>query len=184
MVKKNVVQTKPINLSKGYSLQERKAIAQDFIDYIVDRTRKGKGKGGKDWRKGSKKNPGPGRYSESYKKSFEFKAKTSKGKVTLELFGDMLSSIEKLPSGSSEVIVGVPKGDADNAKAEGNILGSYGGKPNKKKARPFLDMTKSEINKILRPYRNKKTTEERVAAFAAAKKLAAFAAANESVDEV
>jgi len=166
MANKNWTKT-TIKLSDSYSASERRAIAQDFVDYIVDRTRKGHGKGDKPW-KGK-----AGEYSKSYRDSFEFKSKTSKGKVTLELFGDMLSSIEKLSSGASEVAVGIKQGDEDYSKAEGNIRGTYGQKtPIKGKARPFMDLSKGEITKILKPYKSKKTTEERVAAFKAAALLA------------
>jgi len=156
-----------IKIPSGYSASERRAIAQDFVDYIVDRTRKGKGKDGKAW------SGKAGQYSKGYKESFEFKAKTSKGKVTLELFGDMLASVEQISNTPREISVGIKKSDEDYGKAEGNIRGTYGKKsPITGKARPFMDLSNDEIKKILKPYKSKKTREELMAAFAAAKKIA------------
>jgi len=165
MANKNWTKTS-IKIPSGYSAAERRSIAQDFVDYIVDRTRKGKGKDGKAWTGKA------GKYSEAYKKSFEFKAKTNKSKVTLELFGDMLSSIEQISNTPGKVSIGIKKGDEDYGKAEGNIRGTYGKKsPIAGKARPFMDLSPTEIRKILQPYKAKKTREELAAAFAAARAI-------------
>jgi hypothetical protein len=59
----------------------------------------------------------------------------------------MLESIQLLSHKSGEIVIGFDKSDDElNGKAEGNILGSYGGEPNKKKARDFLGMPKDELD--------------------------------------
>ncbi len=162
MANKNYSKT-IISLGDSYTSTERKAIADDFIEYIRERTEKGHGVDDKRW-KGSAANV----YSDTYKDSFEFKSKSRKKLVSLILSGDMLSSIEKLPSGASEIAIGLTKSDPDYKKAEGNIRGSYGGKPNPAKERNFMELSKDEIAKILRPYKDAKTRQERVSAFKAA----------------
>jgi len=117
----------------------------EVIDFIVDRSKKGKDKDNKSF---------PG-YSQSYVKSQDFKnAGKSKNKVNLTLSSEMLNSIELLKHKPGEIVVGFDKSDEDlNNKAEGNILGTYGkDTPNPKKARDFLGIAKKDLNKILSNY--------------------------------
>lgn len=127
-----------IKLSKKYSQEERLAIGQELIDYIRDRTAKGKGKGEKTF---------SGSYSSSYVNSPEFKAaRKSKGTINLRLTGDMLTSIQILDEKPGEVVIGFEKGSQENAKADGNIRGTYGSsRANSSKARDFLGVTRQEV---------------------------------------
>lgn len=172
MTNKNYAKTK-ISLPSNYTADERRAIADDLIDHIRERSKEGKGPGDRPW------SGAAGKYSKSYKQSFEFKGKKDKSKVTLELFGDMLSSIELISNRPGEIEIGIKKSDEDYSKAEGNIRGTYGSKaPIKGKARPFMDIADDELRKLLRPYRQKKDREELAAAFKAAAAIAKEAGEN------
>lgn len=136
-----------IEISSLYTPAERKAIAIDIINYLQKRTKKGLGPDGKPWE-------GPaGEYSDSYRQSLDFKQKRNKGKVTLELSGDMLTSIALIESNRGKLKYGVPSGDAEEGRAEGNILGTYGqAEPIEGKARDFLSLSSEEIKRILKNY--------------------------------
>ena len=131
-----------IPIPKDYRPDKRAAIAQDIIDYLIERTREGKGEGGK-------KFPG---YSDSYKKSLDFSIAGKGSTVDLTLTGEMLDSLAILNEKSGELVIGYEKDDEVNGRAEGNILGSYGGDPNPKRARNFLALTDKEIRAILARY--------------------------------
>lgn len=136
-----------LNLPKAYSPIERVAIAQDVVDYIVERTKAGKGPGNTKW------SGKAAEYSEAYKKSVEFRASgKSKNNVTLRLSGDMLDAIGIISDKSGSITVGITDED-QVGKAEGNIRGTYGKQSSiRGKARPFLSLTNDELKKILRNY--------------------------------
>lgn len=124
------------------SQRTAQSIAEDLVDFIVERTKDGKGKDGK---------PFPG-YSESYKKSLDFKIAGKGNTVDLTLTGEMLDTLKVLEAKKGKIVIGFEEGDEVNGRAEGNILGSYGGDPNPKKARNFLDVSDKEIANILKDY--------------------------------
>jgi hypothetical protein len=132
-----------IDLS-GYGLNsdQKDEVADLIIERIVNRTDQGKDKEGRRF---------PG-YSKSYKESLDFKvAGKSAGKVDLQLSGDMLAAIEVLDKTSRSVTIGFEPGSEENAKADGNIRGTYGKPtPDPKKARDFLGITETELSKIIR----------------------------------
>lgn len=132
-----------IIIPKDYSPDEREAIADEILNYIIERTKKGQGKDGE-------KFPG---YSKKYKDSLNFRiAGKSRSRVDLTLSGEMLDSLEVLKAPSGKVVLGYQKGSDMNGRAEGNILGSYGGEPDKSKARDFLATSKEEVAKILKRF--------------------------------
>lgn len=144
----------PVNLAsekiaipKAYSKEERLAIAADIIEYIRKRSSQGRGPGNEKW---------SGKYSLAYSKSLDFKnAGKSRGKINQNLSGDMLTEIEILPGterSTGQVVIGYSRENDQYGKAEGNIIGSYGGNPDPKKARPFLTLTKAEVKAILERY--------------------------------
>ena len=138
-----------IKIPKTYSPDERVALSVEIIDQIIDRTKSGKDKKGKDF---------PG-YSKGYVDSFDFKlAGKSKSKVDLSLSNEMLNSITLLNHKSGEITIGYEKGDdLNNAKAEGNIKGTYGQKkPIPGKKRDFLGISKTELKEITDKYPTKK----------------------------
>lgn len=136
-----------IKIPKQYNAMERRAIARDVIEYIRGRTQQGRGEGGKSW-------PGKaGSYSESYKKSLDFKLKKNKGVVNLTLSSDMLTAVEMLKNNKGEISVGVPFSAPEWGRAKGNILGTYGkNSPIPGKQRPFLKLSPKEIQKIISKY--------------------------------
>lgn len=139
----------PIDIPKRFGPTERLAIAQEVIDFIVQRTRSGKAIDGS-------KFPG---YSQSYSKSLNFKiAGKSKSNVDLTLSGDMLDSLRLISQKSGQIIVGYDRADSvNNGKAEGNQLGTYGQKKaNTKKARPFLGISRDDLTNILEKYPDSK----------------------------
>lgn len=162
-----------INIPKRFGPTERMAIAQEIIDYIVQRSKSGKDIDG---------NRFPG-YSKEYVKSLNFKiAGKSKGSVDLTLSGEMLDSIKLLSESSGKVLIGFDRGDSElNGKAEGNQLGTYGrSSPDRKKARPFLGISQEDLKKILSRY-PKDTEASRTRA---EEELAAAAEAGQLVDGV
>lgn len=147
---KNVCQTKRIKVPIEFDKPTREAIGEDIIEYLVDRTRSGKGKNRSKYR-GKEANV----YSDSYKKS---------GTVDLFDTGEMLMAAMKVTVNNvGEIAVGIPMGDDDWGKAKGNILGSYGKSPNKDKARPFLDIGDVDmqiIRSIINEYKENTEVEE------------------------
>lgn len=113
-----------------------------MVDFIVERTKEGKGRDGK---------PFPG-YSESYKRSLDFKIAGKGSTVDLTLTGEMLDTLKVLDAKKGKIVIGFEADDPVNDRAEGNILGSYGGDPNPKKARNFLDVSDKEVANILANY--------------------------------
>ena len=119
---------------------QRAELADLIIEHIVDRTDRGLDK------KGNKFPP----YSKDYVKSLDFKiAGKSKGDVNLQLSGDMLAAIELLNSKRGSLTIGFERGSEENARAEGNILGSYGKSPKKSRARDFLGIEKSKLRELI-----------------------------------
>lgn len=141
-----------LDLPKGLSKSERMAIADLAIEFIVERTQKGLNARGK---------PFPG-YSKSYMESLDFEnSGKSKGKVDLQLSGDMLAALEVLRDSSSQTVIGYSKGSEEEGRAEGNILGTYGqSSPIKGKARPFLGIFKKDLDKIIEMVRADHAGEE------------------------
>jgi hypothetical protein len=133
-----------VKLPSGYSSDIREAIAAEIISVIRKRTIKNKDKDGE-------KFPS---YSKDYTKSVDFRAAgKSKGDINLTLSGDMLASMELLENKKSKISIGFEDGTVQNAKADGNIRGTYGKpKPIPGKARDFLGISSDELEKILKKY--------------------------------
>ena len=72
---------KEIILPKGYSDEDTEIVAEEILNYIVERSKEGLGKNGK---------PFPP-YSKEYMESFDFKATGKTSKVNLTLSGESLS---------------------------------------------------------------------------------------------
>lgn len=165
------VTNRKINISRKYSDQEREAIAFEIISYIQKRTKAGKGKDNQKWK------PPADKYSKEYENSLDFRnAGKRKGqKVDLTATGDMLDSIDLLSSAPGQLTIGIKESDPDHSKAEGNIKGSYGKRTGSKaKARDFLALSQSEVEKILRkfPLKDEEKRTQRVAELLAAAEAA------------
>lgn len=132
-----------IKIPKGYDPSDFKDIGQDIITLIRDRCDEGVGvkRSGRSFRTYDFPDYTP-----------EYQRKTGKRNVDLKLSEDMLSSIRVLEAEDDAVIIGFKEGSKENAKAEGNQIGSYGRKPDPKKARRFLGITKEELDAVLAVY--------------------------------
>lgn len=142
-----------IIIPKGFGPLERQAIAQDVIDFIINRSRnKGLDKNNERFKP----------YSQSYKESLNFKIAGKSSKVDLTLSGEMLDELRLINQKSGELVVGYDKGNQElNGKVEGNRLGTYGtGRPDSKKARDFLGIHPDDLRKILDKYRQADDSKE------------------------
>lgn len=119
----------------------RERLAELVIDFIAQRSEQGLDKENKPFKK----------YSESYTKSLDFKnAGKSAGDVDLTLSGDMLASMELLRHGRGTIRVGFEKGSEENARADGNIRGTYGqSSPIRGKKRDFLGIKKRALKDLI-----------------------------------
>lgn len=132
-----------IKIPKYLKPDERESLALEILEKIVERTQKGIDKNGD-------KFPG---YSSAYKNSLNFKIAGKTSKVDLSLSGDMLADLQLLNHKSGEIVIGYENGTESNARAEGNILGTYGqSSPIPRKQRDFLGIQDSELTKLLADY--------------------------------
>ena len=123
-----------ILIPKTINPTKRVQIANAIITHIQDRTFAGLDKSNSPFPKYSK----------------EYAAIKGSTDVDLVLSGEMMDSIKLLSSKSGELLIGFDKSDkALNGKAEGNIKGSYGGVPDKDKARDFLGIDQDELDAIV-----------------------------------
>lgn len=119
---------------------QRTKLADLVIEHIVERTQNGFDKDGRAFP----------RYSKEYINSLDFKnAGKSKSKVDLQLSGDMLAALDLLSHRKGKLVIGFENHTPENAKAEGNILGSYGRDPNPAKARDFLGIQDKKLNELI-----------------------------------
>jgi len=123
--------------------KEREELAFAILEHIRERTASGTGLNSS----GTRLKDFP-KYSDSYKKSLDFKIAGKGGTVNLKLSGDMLDAMDLLRHKKGEITIGFERGP-ENDRAEGNILGSYGGLPNSAKARNFLGVTRAELKMIV-----------------------------------
>jgi len=135
-------------ISTKYSEEERIALGLEIIDTIIARSQAGKDKKNKDFKK----------YSTSYIKSFDFKLAGKGKKPNLTLSGEMLNALTVLDTSDGEITIGIPSDDDfNNAKAEGNITGSYGKpKADPSKARDFMGIASKDLKEITDKYPTKK----------------------------
>lgn len=138
MAQQKVVIAIPEDLDPG----ERQDLGLDIIEFIKDRTRDGVG-----FRKSTGRNYNLSRIK--YTKEYAKKKGVSRSDVDLTLTEQMLESMALLNSRAGSLTIGYVAGTKENAKAEGNQKGSYGGRPNSSKARPFLGLTKKDLSRIM-----------------------------------
>lgn len=132
-----------IKIPEEYTAMERELIGQEILDLIRERSQSGKDKKGRTFPK----------YSESYVKSLDFKiAGKKKGQVNLTLSGDMLGAMDLLAHKKGQLTVGFEAGTPENARADGNIRGTYGQPKAVGPKRDFLGLTKKELEAILAKY--------------------------------
>jgi hypothetical protein len=145
-----------VEIPEELQKSERISLADDIIEYMRNRTEKGYDKNDNPFPDYSPYYAG-GYVTKNGKKvkvqpSFEFRvAGKKKHPVNLTLLGDMLQAIELVKESEGQLVIGYTDKE-ENAKAEGNILGSYGKKPNKKKARDFLGIDPDKVDQLAEQY--------------------------------
>jgi hypothetical protein len=140
-----------INL-KGFSVEEREAIAVEIIDKIRDRTKDGKDKRGNAFAP----------YSKEYKNSQNFSIAGKDSKVNLTLSGDMLDSMEIISNSAGKVVIGYGPDNNEQGKAEGNILGTYGQDHKVAPKRDFLGISARELKEITDKYKRNPNRAEKI----------------------
>ena len=124
-----------IDVDPDLSPDEREALADEVIDFIIKRSKKGKGI-----------------HTKFPKYSKEYAKKKGQTNVDLTLSDEMLQEIELLSSKKGSILIGYRNGTEVNAKAEGNQTGSYGRSPNASKARPFLGLSGKDMDLIAKKF--------------------------------
>lgn len=128
-----------LEIPRNIGPRAREAIGIELRNRMQERAEAGVGVNAAGTR--SKRFPG---YTEEYAK------KKGQTNVDLLLEGDMLAGMNLISHRPGSVLIGFQNGTEENAKAEGNILGSYGRSPNPKKARNFLGLPAAEIRRIIK----------------------------------
>ena len=140
-------QTFKIKVNEKYSRKEKMAIAQDIIDFVVERSLKGKDKNNRKFRPG---------LSTRYSKSPEGQAAGKKAGQTpnMRLSGDMLNALgELIKINRDNVEIGYKEGSQENAKADGNVRGTYGKpRPRPSMDRDFMGITEKDLKRITDRY--------------------------------
>lgn len=127
-----------VDLSEDESLKE--AIGQKIIDSMLERVGDGRGIGGI-------KLKAP--YSKVYTETLEFKAAgKSRGRVNMELTGDMLAAVDVISTDGNKIVIGIDDGD-QIPKAYNHQVGDTLPK------RPFFGFTKAELVKITSSFKSK-----------------------------
>lgn len=132
-----------IKIPDDLSAKDREGLAFDVLEFIRNRTEKGKDKNNRSFKK----------YSTAYTESLDFSIAGKSKKPNLKLSGDMLDDMDLLSHKKGSILIGYENGSENNAKADGNITGSYG-RPsgNSKHARDFLGITKKDLKKVIKVY--------------------------------
>jgi phage gpG-like protein len=122
----------------------RQSLGKEVAEFIRQRTEKGLDINGKKWK-------GPaGKYSDAYKESLDFKNAGKTSKVDLTLSGDMLIALDMISEKKDKIIIGYKNGSEENAKADGNVRGTYGQKKaNPSKARNFMGISDKDLDNLI-----------------------------------
>lgn len=133
------------DLPEGLSDKDKRRVALDVISYIQKRAI--------DENKGFNESTGREFKLPRYTKSYAEKKGVSRSDVDLVLDADMFNAMKVLRIHKNSAVIGFEAGSKENAKAEGNQLGTYGQpSPIPGKARPFLGLPEKELNKIVEKY--------------------------------
>lgn len=128
-----------ITIPKNLTPEQREVIAEEVLDFIRDRTFAGMDKNNQRFPK--------------YEKDYAKKKGVNVGDVDLVLSGEMMDELRLIRHKVGEIVIGYDgRKKKLNAKAEGNILGSYGGDPNPDKARDYLGISRKDLMDIVNTY--------------------------------
>lgn len=118
----------------------REALGREVTEFIRKRSEASRDKNGDKFPK----------YSKQYMQSLDFKNAGKTSKVDLTLSGDMLISLDVLSHQRGSVLIGFEKGSEENAKADGNVRGTYGSStPNPSKARDFMGIDDTDLQRLI-----------------------------------
>lgn len=132
---------------------DRKALGLQILNFIRKRTKN---------RNVDRRNRPFAKYSKSYVNSLDFKnAGKSKNIVNLTLSGDMLAAMKLISHKRGELLIGFENGTEENARADGNIRGTYGAQTKIAAKRDFLGITKKDLNGLLESYPEKKEDKKK-----------------------
>lgn len=142
---------------KSLSKEDRKALAEDIVDYIRKNAERGKGAPTSiDSPEVISRYRTFKKYTEIYEKSLDFKiAGKNKGQTPdMTLSGDMLAELDVIDVKKDKIIIGYDPSSENAGKAEGNIRGTYGqsGNGNPKVRKNFLTISKSDLNRLIKKY--------------------------------
>lgn len=128
-----------IKIPTSIKPKDRVKIADVIVNLIINRTAAGLDKNNKQF--------------PNYTKKYAENKGVDEGDVDLILDGEMLESLELVSHKNGEIVIGYKDPSDELAgKVEGNRIGSYGGKPNKKKARDFLGIARDDLEIVLDSY--------------------------------
>ena len=131
-----------VEIPKEFGPSDRDAIGLMAEERIRERTLAGKDKDGNKFKP----------YTKEYMQSIDFKNAGKSSKVNLRLSGDMLAAMDTLSHKSGSLLIGFENGTDENARADGNIRGTYGQKTSTGKKRDFLGLSKEEVDQIINKY--------------------------------
>jgi hypothetical protein len=130
-----------IKLPKSIKPKDRVQIAEVIINHIISRSAAGLDRNNKKFPK--------------YSKDYADSKGVGVNDVDLILSGEMLEELELVNHTSGSITIGYrDPSDELAGKVEGNRIGSYGGEPNKKKARDFLGIDADELEILISSYEN------------------------------
>lgn len=128
-----------LKVDKNLTRSQRIELADLVIEHIYERTNSGKDVSGKPFKA----------YTKEYVNSLTGQIGGKGKKVNLQLSGDMLASMALIKQEKGKIVIGFDSED-ERAKAEGNILGSYGQPhPNPDKARPFFGIKPEKLKELI-----------------------------------
>jgi len=130
-----------IKIPKTLKPKERVQIAEVVINHIINRTAAGQDRNNNDFPK--------------YTAKYAEEKGVGVDDVDLILSGEMLEGIALLSHKPGEIVIGYDDPSDELAgKVEGNRTGSYGGEPNKSKARDFLGIASDDLEVLLDAYQD------------------------------
>lgn len=164
-----------IDIPKGYTPTERVAIAEEVVDFVISRTKKGL----------DKNNSSFAPYTKEYKGSKNFEIAGKSSKVNLTLSGETLNSLDLVSHNNGSLLIGYDRSDKElNGKVEGNVIGSYGqSSGDSDKARDFMGISKKDLAKILEKFPKKTESEKRKTRQKAIEIVSSISEAREAINE-
>lgn len=130
---------------KDFTPEMRLSLGKQVTEFVRQRSENGLNKNNRPFPK----------YSKAYENSLDFKNAGKSSQVDLTLSGDMLIDLDVISNRPDKVIIGYKNGTENNAKADGNVRGTYGqSSPIRGKARDFMGITQKDLNQLIKDVRD------------------------------